>query len=169
MFAMRPAFFVLAALLAIVAPGCGTDDGEEAPTPTDETSTQTGNTDSSDNDGNDDQTDDTTSTAPVPETTFTSIQSTLFATKCGGCHGSSGGLTFSGTGAYADLVSAPEKNSPLCDSELRVNPGDPDNSVLIKRLEGTACGPRMPKGGTPLTTEQIAAIRNWILAGAADN
>jgi len=51
-----------------------------------------------------------------------------------------------------------------------VVPGDPDASYVIHKLEGREiCGLRMPRGRTPLTTEQIATIRTWIAEGARDN
>lgn len=47
----------------------------------------------------------------------------------------------------------------------RVQPGDPNGSLLVKRLEGTI-QPQMPLGGTPLPPEQISVIRRWIADGA---
>ena len=53
---------------------------------------------------------------------------------------------------------------------LRVDPGNPDDSYLIIKLEGgdrIADGTaRMPLGRTPLTPEQIAVVREWIASGA---
>lgn len=46
--------------------------------------------------------------------------------------------------------------------------GDPDNSELIKRLEGTST-PQMPLGLSPLASSQIDQIRTWIEQGALDN
>jgi hypothetical protein len=61
-------------------------------------------------------------------------------------------------------VNAPSTEVP---SLLRVDPGNPDNSYLIQKLEGTAAvGARMPLGGSPLPQETIAVIRQWILEGA---
>jgi hypothetical protein len=48
-------------------------------------------------------------------------------------------------------------------------PFQPDASFLYKKLDGTGAGERMPYNGSPLPAEQIEAIRNWILEGAADN
>lgn len=52
-----------------------------------------------------------------------------------------------------------------------VAPGDPDASYVIRKLEGTAgiCGLRMPRLRTPLTGDEIAAIRTWIAEGARNN
>ena len=49
----------------------------------------------------------------------------------------------------------------------RVKPGDPGNSYLVQKIEGTASvGSRMPLGGSPLSADQIALIRRWISEGA---
>ena len=49
----------------------------------------------------------------------------------------------------------------------RVKPSDPDSSYLVQKIEGTAdVGGRMPLGRSPLSTAQIALIRQWIIAGA---
>ena len=49
---------------------------------------------------------------------------------------------------------------------IGVAPGDPDNSYLIQKLEGTAPGAQMPFGGTPLDPAIISNIRTWISNGA---
>jgi hypothetical protein len=55
-------------------------------------------------------------------------------------------------------------------SILRVAPGDPDNSYLIQKLEGTASvGVQMPEGGPPLPQDRIDVIRQWISDGAIDD
>jgi hypothetical protein len=49
----------------------------------------------------------------------------------------------------------------------RVKAGDPDNSYLIQKVEGTAAvGARMPFGGAPLDQAAIDAIRDWVTNGA---
>ncbi len=53
---------------------------------------------------------------------------------------------------------------------LRVEAGNPDNSYIIQKLEGTASvGGRMPLGGTALAASVIAIIRQWITDGAIDD
>jgi hypothetical protein len=51
---------------------------------------------------------------------------------------------------------------------LRVNPGNPDASYIVKKIEGTAAvGVRMPANGPPyLPQDRIDLIRRWIAAGA---
>jgi hypothetical protein len=72
--------------------------------------------------------------------------------------------------AYATLVGVPSVDSPL----LRVKPGEPEQSYLIRKLEGTHIdaggkGLRMPMDGVPLSDADIATIRQWVEQGAADN
>lgn len=50
-----------------------------------------------------------------------------------------------------------------------IAPFDPGASFLLQKVEGTGAGEPMPYNGSPLPAEQIEAIRNWILEGAADN
>jgi hypothetical protein len=50
-----------------------------------------------------------------------------------------------------------------------IAPFDPAGSFLFRKLDGTGAGELMPYNGSPLPAEQIDAIRNWILEGAAKN
>ncbi len=54
---------------------------------------------------------------------------------------------------------------------LRIAPGDPDASYLVKKVQGDSdiSGGRMPLGRTALSADEIDAIRQWILDGAPDN
>jgi hypothetical protein len=68
--------------------------------------------------------------------------------------------------SYANLVGRTSGNKP---GAVRVIPGDPDNSYLIQKLEGSPgiVGERMPRTGGPyLTPGQISIIRRWIELGA---
>ena len=51
---------------------------------------------------------------------------------------------------------------------MRVNPGNPDASYLVQKIEGTAAvGVRMPANGPPyLPQDRIDLVRRWIAAGA---
>ncbi len=63
------------------------------------------------------------------------------------------------------LVNVPSAEVPAL---MRVAPGDPNNSYLIQKLEGTAAvGGRMPLGGSPLPQATISVIRQWITNGAS--
>ena len=49
----------------------------------------------------------------------------------------------------------------------RVSPGDPNNSYIIHKLEGTqAVGSQMPQGGPFLDQAAIDDVKAWIQAGA---
>jgi cytochrome c553 len=52
------------------------------------------------------------------------------------------------------------------DSGAALSAGEPDASPLIERIEGSDLSLRMPPGGEPLSEQQIAALRQWISAGA---
>jgi hypothetical protein len=50
-----------------------------------------------------------------------------------------------------------------------VIPGDPDNSILVTKLDSSTvtCGARMPRGRmNPLPAADQAAIRAWVQNGA---
>lgn len=49
-----------------------------------------------------------------------------------------------------------------------VIPGNPDNSIIVRRLEGSIT-PQMPFGRSPLPQATIQLIRDWIAEGAHDN
>jgi hypothetical protein len=54
---------------------------------------------------------------------------------------------------------------------MRVKAGDPDNSLLMKKIDLATtppCGVRMPPGGM-LKPEQIMQIRQWIMNGAQND
>lgn len=84
-----------------------------------------------------------------------------------GCHGTGeGGLTMtSAATAYAHLVNI---TSPAS-GEVRVIPGNANDSYLVKKLEGRqSVGVRMPVGGQ-LNTTDLQNIKNWIDQGAKNN
>lgn len=86
---------------------------------------------------------------------------------CTGCHGATapaGGLSLTPAQAWPQLVSVP---ATADSATLRVAPGDPTNSYLIQRLEGTA-QPRMPPAGG-FKLGYLNLIRIWISEGAHRN
>lgn len=100
--------------------------------------------------------------------TFDDIQANVFTPNCAtaGCHTGgvpAGGMDLTAGAAFANLVNV-ASNNPGC-AALRVNPGDPDTSCLIQRLEGTVM-PQMPFGGPALAQAQIDDISQWIADGA---
>jgi hypothetical protein len=98
-----------------------------------------------------------------------SIQANVFTPICTQCHvGASApqGLRLDAASSYASLVGVPSSQVPTL---LRVEPGNPDRSYLIQKLEGRAAvGDRMPLGQPALPDATIAVIRQWIVDGAPD-
>ena len=122
-------------------------------------------------------------TGPTPnlEPTFSSIQREIFDTTdssgrlaCTNCHTNvgrnpSGGLNLVSGVSYANLIRVASTGKP---GAVRVIPGDPDNSYIIHKLEGSPdiVGVRMPRGNGPyLTDGQILVIKRWIQEGARND
>jgi hypothetical protein len=64
------------------------------------------------------------------------------------------------------LVDVPSNGNPGID---RVEPGQPNNSYLVLKLEGEpSAGQQMPPGA-PLPQSEIDVIRQWITDGAIDD
>jgi len=85
------------------------------------------------------------------------------------CHGTatSNNLDLRATAAYSNLVNVTAFGDG---NEIRVIPGDAQNSYIVKKLEGRqTAGARMPFNGTPLDNIDLTNIRNWIDQGAANN
>lgn len=85
--------------------------------------------------------------------------------KCAfaGCHVGANapqGLDLSEEMMAANLVGVKSPDGPW----VRVKPGDPAGSYLIKKLRGAPGikGDRMPRGAKPLAESEIAAIEAWI-------
>lgn len=101
--------------------------------------------------------------------TLASIQANVFSIDCAvpGCHGGAGaqqGLRLDPGFAYGNLVNVASPRDP---NLIRVIPGDPDDSFIIHKLEGTqTLGDRMPDGGPYLPQSTIDVIRQWIASGA---
>jgi Ca2+-binding RTX toxin-like protein len=91
----------------------------------------------------------------------------IFTARCTECHKgvtAPHGLKLDEANSYSNIVNVASEEVP---SLKRVKPGDPDNSYLVQKVEGTAAvGGRMPLNRTPLTADQIALIRRWISEGA---
>jgi hypothetical protein len=114
------------------------------------------------------------STPPAPgaplEPTLASIQAQVFSQSCAvsGCHGGAAaqqGMRLDPGFAFGNLVCVHVPRDP---SKIRVIPGDPDDSFIIQKLEGTqTLGDRMPDGGPYLPQSTIDVIRDWIANGAS--
>jgi hypothetical protein len=87
----------------------------------------------------------------------------IFNSNCAGapCHigGNANGLSLN---SYADLMDGGNSGDVVL-------PGNPDGSIIVRRLEGSIT-PRMPLNGPPyLSSSEIQLIRDWIEQGALDN
>ena len=100
--------------------------------------------------------------------TFEGIQTKLFNTTCAlsGCHGNNSAqanLVLAEGMAYSNLVNV---QSSLFPQSVRVEPGDAENSLLIKVLRGE--GLQMPPGGN-VDDAVIDSVAIWINNGALNN
>ena len=104
---------------------------------------------------------------PPAASDFQEIQNTVFTPICTQCHiGASApqGLRLDAANSFAMLVNV---SSSEVSSLLRVNPGNPDQSYLVQKVQGSAAvGGRMPLGQAALPQDRIDLIRQWISAGA---
>ncbi len=99
---------------------------------------------------------------------FESIQEHVFTPICSPCHSGGGapeGLMLDAAHSYNLLVGVPSTEVPTLD---RVKAGDPDNSYIILKIQGSPgiVGARMPFDETPLPQSTIDVIRQWIANGA---
>jgi hypothetical protein len=107
--------------------------------------------------------------APPLTADFTSIQANVFTPICTKCHigaGAPQGLQLDAAHSSSLLVGVPSAEEP---NLLLVKPGDPDNSYIIRKLEGDPgiVGVQMPADGPPyLPQATINVIRSWITNGA---
>jgi uncharacterized protein (TIGR03118 family) len=107
----------------------------------------------------------------APAVTLAQLQANIFTPICSGCHNGVGtvlpgvmNLT-SAANTAAAIIDVPSIEVPTL---KRVNPGDPTNSYIVQKLEGTqTSGARMPFGGPFLDQATIDQVRAWIQAGAA--
>jgi mono/diheme cytochrome c family protein len=148
-------FFLLLAITGLTACGAGSGEGlNQQGLPT---SSSNGNSSAS------------SSSAPENAVTLAQLQQTIFGAICTNCHTGANaprGLRLdSEENSYAFLVNRTADEIPTL---MRVNPGKPDESYLIKKLEGSAdiVGARMPLGGPFLSQAQIDQVRSWIANGA---
>jgi uncharacterized protein involved in high-affinity Fe2+ transport len=102
---------------------------------------------------------------------FSEIQANVFTPDCAtsGCHAGANpaaGLNLEEAGSYAMLVGIQSSQDAAFQ---RVEAGDPDNSYLVRKLEGTASSGQQMPPGAPLPQSEIDVIRQWITDGATDD
>ena len=96
----------------------------------------------------------------MPAVSFNNDVKPILYTNCINCHigGVQGGLRMDN---YTLLMDG-GNSGPV------VIPGDAQNSLIVKRIEGRIA-PRMPLDRPPLSQQNIDLIRTWIDEGANDN
>jgi len=118
-------------------------------------------------------TDPGTGPEPIdPTATFTRVQNEVFTPSCAliGCHDTIGqqqSLVLTAGRAYADTV---DVNSTEMPQLRRVQPNDPTNSYLYRKITGAGItGERMPLQLPPLPDDKIRLVRDWIRRGAPND
>jgi len=102
---------------------------------------------------------------------FASILANVFTPICTRCHSGASapeGLQLDAAHSYALLVGVPSAEQS---SLLRVQPGDPDSSYMIRKIQGGPgiSGGQMPLGGPPLPQSTIDIMRQWVTEGALNS
>jgi hypothetical protein len=95
----------------------------------------------------------------------------IFTQSCAtslACHvaGGAGPVDLSVPGSWAAIFNVQASQNT---AKNYVTPFNVDGSYLYDKIIGTGVLSRMPLGAAPLSEEQTAAIRDWILEGAAQN
>jgi hypothetical protein len=99
--------------------------------------------------------------------TLPQIQAVVFTPKCASCHNGVGAVLpgvlnlTSEAASLASLVNVPSIQNAALD---RVEPGQPNNSYLVHKIDGTAATQMPPTG--PLPQAEVDAIIQWITDGA---
>jgi len=111
---------------------------------------------------------------PTYAATYTAIYDEILSQTCALAFCHAGSLDYlvitSKEDGYANLVDA-QAMGPQCASTglKRVEPGDPDKSLMYLKITNPPCGLQMPPVGGMLQPAQIAQIKAWIEAGAPNN
>ena len=103
---------------------------------------------------------------PSPNPTFSNVQ-IIFSNSCGGsnCHigERTNGVRLDG---YTNVV---ESEGTRYGRKV-IQPNDANGSPLVDKIEpNPQFGLRMPRNRSPLSSDEISLIREWIDAGAMDN
>ncbi len=83
----------------------------------------------------------------------------VLAANCTGCHGTQNPRNNLSLATFENLLRGGDRGEPLL-------PGKPADSLIVKKLKGTADGARMPQNQPPLEGDVIAKFEKWIEEGA---
>jgi len=83
----------------------------------------------------------------------------ILANNCTSCHGAMRPQDNFSLLTFQALLRGGDSGAPIV-------PGKPAESLLIKKIQGTGGGQRMPVGRPPLTTDIVAKLEKWIEEGA---
>lgn len=148
---MRPALFAAPVVVSLLLAACGGSDSPTSPG------------------GNGNNPGGSTASSVKDDPSFAADIVPIFAQHgcaSGGCHAPPGeAKLILSTSPYSALVNVASTQT----GELRVIPGNANDSYLVKKLEGRASvGQRMPVGGQMGNTD-LSNIKNWINKGAKNN
>ena len=98
---------------------------------------------------------------------FSRVQS-IFTTNCIRCHAGPSapqGMSLTAGQSFDQIVGVASTEQP---DLLRIEPGNPDDSYLVRKIRGTPgiSGAQMPLGGPFLSEAQINTVVEWVSAGA---
>ncbi|XXF77929.1 Ig-like domain-containing protein [Myxococcaceae bacterium GXIMD 01537] len=111
-------------------------------------------------------------TVPVRVPRYAQDIQPLFDALCTRCHGPAGQLSLAAGEGHAALVGVAAHAGKCKTLMVRVQPGAPEGSALMLRLEGEECGIRMPMDAPRYFDEnpgELARLRSWIRGGAAND
>lgn len=113
--------------------------------------------------------------APPRTITYSDDVRPFFVAKCIACH-------FAGSPTHLDLVNPFSETEGVIDKPnswrgpltKQVVPGNPDESFLLKKIDGSVLdtateGTPMPRQVERVTPTELANIRQWIASGAAND
>ena len=109
--------------------------------------------------------------APAQQVAYSQVQA-LWTRSCTSsqCHDATmpaEALALTASESYGELVG---RASTQCPSTKLVEPGAPERSYLVKKLQGSGecfIGSRMPKPPDAFSEAEIQLVRDWIFNGAA--
>jgi hypothetical protein len=92
------------------------------------------------------------------------VQTAVFTPSCAlsGCHDNTQPPILLAGQSFDNIVNLPAGQMP---SLNYIEPGEPSNSYLVRTIEGTGLGSRMPSGGS-LSAANIQLVRDWVSQGA---